>query len=77
MVKTIFSSKSICATRVISTAAYPILISFSSLQTPGGSTGIWQSSSTTKEYEADVYGCGAVIGFGYTSSTITTAEFTW
>ena len=74
--KTIFTSKTRCASRTISTVAQPIMISFSSDITPTGTVGHLQPASTTVAYEAGLYGCGAVTAYGQTASTtITVSEF--
>lgn len=74
--KTIFTSKTRCASRTISTVAQPIMISFSSDITPTGTVGHLQLASTTVAYEAGLYGCGAVTAYGQTASTtITVSEF--
>lgn len=78
-VTTVFSAKTglNCAARVITTAAGPIMLSFSADITPTGSIGHVQAASTTVAYDPSVYGCGAVKAYGYASTTITKSEFAY
>lgn len=74
--KTLFTSNTRCASRIISTVAQPIMLSFSSDITPTATVGHLQSASTTISYESGIYGCGAVSAYGHNaSSTITISEF--
>lgn len=79
--KTIFSSGRQCTSRIISTVAQPIMITFGdpvngdlSSTTLSGSIGHTQLASTTIAYDAGIYGCGRWSAYGYASSTITTVE---
>jgi len=75
--KTLFSAKPSCSSRIISTKAQAIMLSFHSAVTPTSMDGNWQGASTTVAYSSDDYGCGAVSAFGVNaSSTITITETT-
>ena len=74
--KTLFTSKNICSSRVISTTGQAIMLSFHSDISPTSMIGHYQAASTSVAYDSDVYGCGAVSAFGnVASTTITTSEF--
>jgi hypothetical protein len=81
--KTLFSDTatgsitSLCAARIISTAGSAIMLSFDSNMTPSASVGITQAASTTVSYPADVYGCGPVTAYGYSSTTVSKIETRW
>lgn len=72
----ILFATSTCATRVITTVASPIMLTFSDVQgkVPSGTTGHLQAASTTVAYDADLYGCGTFRAFGFVSSAITVTE---
>lgn len=73
---TIFTANTVCASRLITTKAQPIMISFDSATTPTGIVGHLQSASTTVSYDAGIYGCDTVKVYGYgASTTLTTSEF--
>lgn len=73
--KTLFSAKNSCSSRIISTKAQAIMLSFHSAVSPTSMDGNWQGASTTVAYKAEDYGCGAVTAFGVAaSSTITLTE---
>ena len=74
-VKTLFSVTDNCASRIITTRASNILLSFKSDMTPSGSVGHEQLASTTVTYDAEQFGCGAVTVYGRASSTLTTTQF--
>ena len=65
-----------CAMRVITTKASPILLTFSD-EEPTPTKGILQAASTTVNYTAEQYGCGAVkaITGNSAASTVTLTEF--
>lgn len=72
--KTLFTSNYSCASRVISTQAQGVMLSFSSTINPGGAEGHWQAGSTTVAYDGAIYGCTTVTAYAGASTTITTAE---
>jgi hypothetical protein len=76
-VKTLFTSKELCASRVITTVASGIMLSFDSTLTPTGAVGALQAASTTIAYDSALYGCGAITAYGFASTTITVNEFTF
>lgn len=81
----LFTENTVCTSRVISTGANPILISFTaavvtgtatSTLNPGPNIGFLQAASTTVSYDSNLYGCPAVSAYGYAASTtISIAEF--
>lgn len=69
---------STCTSRIITTAAKPVMLTFSDLNgyTPTGAFGHLQAASTTVSYDSGLYGCDAVKIFGFDSNTtITVSEF--
>lgn len=85
---TLFGVNSSCTNRVVTTYAQPILITFATStdldQTvqPTNVFGHIQPASTTKEYDAGLYGCGVMQAISYPASsgvpstTISISEFT-
>jgi len=76
-VTSIFATTTNCASRVITTGAQAILLTFSDFagQTPTGSFGHLQAASTTVVYDSGLYGCNLFKAYGEAaSSTITTTE---
>lgn len=74
--KTLFTARQTCSSRIITTVAQPVMLSFHSSVVPTALAGHLQAASTTVVYKSDDYGCGAVSAYGYTASTtITTSEF--
>jgi len=78
----VFAKLPSCATRVISTKATAIMLTFDdrnptniSSSTLTNMVGFWQAASTTIAYDAELYGCGRWFGWSSASTTITTAEF--
>lgn len=69
--------QNMCAARIVSTQAQPIMLSFTSSMTPSGTLGFWQAASTTVSYPSDQYGCGQVTAYGYASSSVTVEEARW
>jgi hypothetical protein len=67
---------STCATRIITTSASPIMITFSDFQgdVPTGSFGHLQAASTTVAYDSGQYGCNAVRIYSFTSQSVTLTE---
>ena len=53
------------------------MLSFDANITPNASTGILQAASTSVVYDSALYGCDAITAFGWSSSTITKAIFTF
>lgn len=75
---TLFSEKTSCASRVISTFGTPIVLSFdSSVVNPSATNGHIQGASTTVAYDSGLYGCGAVVAASSATTTIATAEFVY
>lgn len=60
-----------CSARVITTAAQPIMLSFSSISstTLSQTSGIYQPASTTVAYDGGIYGCGYSTVRGLSGST--------
>ena len=77
-VSTLIATSSACATRVITTKASPILLTFSEVQNslPSATTGHLQAASTTVVYSAQDFGCDNVKGLTAdgTNSVITISE---
>ncbi len=74
--KTLFTARQTCSSRIITTVAQPVMLSFHSSVVPTALAGHLQAASTTIVYKSDDYGCGAISAYGYTASTtITTSEF--
>lgn len=67
---------STCSTRIITTYASPVMLTFSDRinQTPTGTFGHLQAASTTKEYDASLYGCGLFKAYSFTAQSITVSE---
>lgn len=75
-VATVFASSTTCTSRVITTVAQPIMLSFSTDIAPSGSVGHLQGASTTVAYDSGIYGCGIWKAASYVASTsITKSEF--
>lgn len=73
---TLFTNNLVCDSRVISTRANNIMLSFNDNIAPSATVGHLQLASTTVVYDSGQYGCGNVTAYGYTSSsTITVSEF--
>lgn len=79
---TLFSARSDCTSRKITTYANPIMITFAtstdlaSQVIASGVLGHLQAASTTIDYDSGLNGCGLWQAFGYTASTtITVSEF--
>lgn len=84
----LFDENSNCSSRVISTTAQAIMLSFDeplslpagignvSSSTVSGSVGHIQLASTTVAYDGGLYGCGNVYAYGQVATTtITLSEF--
>lgn len=74
VVATLFTTANSCASRIVSSTASILMLSFNSNITPTGSVGHIQAASTTVAYPSDNYGCGAVTAYAFSSTTITKAE---
>ena len=74
----ILFATSTCDSRIISTRAQPVMLSFSDVQgfVPTAVLGHQQAASTTVVYDASVYGCNAVRVISATPSgdTVTASE---
>jgi hypothetical protein len=72
----VIGTSSACASRVISTKASAIMLTFSDAQgqVPTGTYGFVQAASTTVAYDSGLYGCGAVRAYSFASDTITVTE---
>lgn len=74
-IKTLFAARSDCGSRNITTSSSSIMLSFNSdLLTPSLSAGHWQAASTTKEYDAEQWGCQQVTVYGIASTSVTLSE---
>lgn len=73
---TVFATSTGCASRVITTVASPVMITFSDYagQTPTALFGHLQAASTTVTYDAGLFGCGLVKIYSFVSSNITVTE---
>jgi hypothetical protein len=74
----LFSADNTCNSRVITTYANPIMLSFDALSStsPSGINGHLQPASTTVAYDSALYGCGLWSAWGFTASTSPTiSEF--
>lgn len=67
-----FATSSACTTRIISTTASPIMITFSQVQglLPAAQVGVLQPASTTVAYSNASYGCGAVYVYSFVSGPV-------
>ena len=65
-----------CASRIVGTRGDAIRIVFSdwNAERPSASLGFPQAASTTVEYDASKFGCGAMYIFSYTAQVINLAE---
>lgn len=72
----LFATSTKCSSRVISTQAGAIKLTFSDFsgQRPTGVNGHDQSASTTVAYPAENYGCDAVWVYPYGTNTLTVTE---
>ena len=73
--KTIFVLRQGCANRVVSSRETALMLSFTSSMNPSAVVGHQQSASTTISYDSDLFGCGPVTAFAYSSTTISVSEF--
>lgn len=75
-VELLFSTSTSCTSRVISTQAGAIKLTFSDRigERPTGSSGMIQTASTTVVYDASQYGCGAIYVYPYGTDTLTLVE---
>lgn len=77
-VTALYTSNTYCTSRVISTVAQPIMLSFNAMSstTVSGVSGHYQAASTTVSYDSGEYGCGLMSAYGFNASTtITKSEF--
>lgn len=67
---------STCDSRIISTTASPIMLTFSENQNvvPSAIFGHLQAASTTVAYDSALYGCGAVQAYSFVNGTVTLTE---
>ncbi len=79
---TLFSANVDCTSRIITTYANPIMLTFAtssalaSTVEPTGVFGHLQAASTTIAYDSGIYGCGLWQAYGYSASTtISISEF--
>ena len=74
-VRVLFAT-STCASRVITSRASPLMLTFSDYNnaSPSATFGHLQSASTTVTYDSGEYGCGLVKVYPYTTDTITVTE---
>jgi hypothetical protein len=72
----LFATSTSCSSRIISTQASEIRLTFSDFQgiRPTQIFGHAQGASTTEAYDAELYGCNAVYAFLYGSTTLTLTE---
>ena len=74
-VTTLVATSTNCASRIVTTVANPIRLSFGSpdqpIVQPSGTIGHLQAASSTVVYDSGIYGCGLIRVFGYGSDTIT------
>ena len=72
----IVSTSTACASRVITSRAQPLMLTFSDYagQTPTGTFGHLQTASTTVVYDSGVYGCGLVKAYAFGTDTITVTD---
>jgi hypothetical protein len=65
-----------CSARIITTAADPIMLTFSdyAAQTPSATYGHFQGASTTVAYDSGLYGCGLVKAYSFNGQDITLTE---
>ena len=76
-VLTLVASSTNCSSRVITTGANAINLSFSDIQGDRltGFNGHWQAASTTVSYDGGLYGCGLIRVRGDGTSLITISQF--
>lgn len=72
----VFATTTQCSSRVVTTYASPIMLTFSDNQgkTPTGTYGHLQLASTTVAYDSGIYGCGAYKVYSFVSQAITVTE---
>lgn len=68
---TTLAASSTCAARIVTTAAKPIMITFSDIagQSPTATLGTLQGASTTVTYGAENFGCDLMKAYGFDAST--------
>lgn len=65
-----------CANRSIGTLGTPIqVISSKAGISPTAARGFPQAASTTKEYDSDLWGCGGLKVFAFSSTTLTVTTY--
>lgn len=75
-VRTLAAATPSCSSRVVTTVAQPVMLSFNPLIAPNGLQGHLQAASTTVAYDSGIYGCDLLSAYGYNASTsITVSEF--
>jgi hypothetical protein len=72
----LFATSTLCSSRVISTQAGAVMLTFSDLtgQRPTGARGHIQTASTTVVYPSENFGCNAVWVYPYGADTLTVTE---
>jgi hypothetical protein len=72
----LFATSTNCSSRIITTSAQPIMLTFSDNQgkVPTGSFGHLQGASTTVAYDSGIYGCNAVKVYAFASEVVTITE---
>jgi hypothetical protein len=75
-VRLLYATSSACTSRVISTQAGNIRLTFNDKlgARPTNVFGVLQTASTTVVYDAEQYGCGAVYVYPYETNTLTVLE---
>lgn len=73
---TLFATSTMCAARIISTASSSVMLTFSDYagQTPTGSFGHFQATSTNVVYDSGQYGCGLVKVWSFATQQVTVTE---
>lgn len=72
--KTLFTANQNCAARIIATAGSDVRLSFHSSLNPSATVGFALASSTTYEFDSDLYGCTTVTAAAAASSTLILLE---
>ena len=75
-VQILFATSTSCSSRMISNQAGAIMLTFNDRlgQRPTAVRGLIQTASTTREYNSELYGCGAVYVYPYGTDTLTLVE---
>lgn len=75
--KIVFATSTNCTSRIVASKAVILMLNFTGAfgtSTLNGMDGHPQAASTTEVYDAGQFGCGTVVGFAYSSTTVNVEE---